>query len=320
MAKHLIVACVLAAAAPAAAAPGEPVQVLAWTAPARCPDAAAIRARIERRLGESVEAVADGIAITVARRGHAYVAQIDLTVTIGVEEHRELESGSCAELADAVAMVVARAAREHAADRLIPALELAPPAAATGAAQGPEVDEERPPGFEARARGGGEPEPPRSSWRVALRLAGVSGIGIVPNVGLGTELALNVVHRELFAELGETMWHGHDPASPADVGLRVTAARVGWRPHGLPLRLWAVGELAEMPGRSATAASGGTWAAIGAGIAVEWPIARWFRLVGSTELVAAVERARYASLDTLMVYTPAPAAARVTCGVEVAWQ
>jgi hypothetical protein len=47
---------------------------------------------------------------------------------------------------------------------------------------------------------------------------------------------------------------------------------------------------------------------------------KWARLVGTTEVMAAVERVRFSLGDGTVVYAPAPMSARATCGIEVGWQ
>lgn len=93
---------------------------LVWQAPATCPDAGEVRARIERRLGMPIDRAVHGIEVAIepeagdgsggtARR---FVARIDLRGVTVANEVRVLTSGRCDELTDAVAVVIARLAAE----------------------------------------------------------------------------------------------------------------------------------------------------------------------------------------------------------------
>ena len=192
---------------------------LAWQAPAACPDAGALRSRVERRLGHALDDAP--ISIDVEELGSRYVAQVDL----GDDDVRTLTSARCEDLADAVAVIVARAAGEHhAPPKQVAVVEPDEPAVVLHTALTP---------------------PHVRTWSIGARLSGVSGVGIIPEVGLGGELALTLRRKSTMAELAATRWavskaqlHGGGPAH-VDVGLDVTAMRIGWRSAQLPLRGWA---------------------------------------------------------------------------------
>ena len=61
----------------------------------------------------------------------------------------------------------------------------------------------------------------------------------------------------------------------------------------------------------------GRWLAAGAGFGVAWPIHKWVRLVGTTEVLVAIERVRFSLGDGMTVYAPSAASARATCGLEI---
>jgi hypothetical protein len=163
-------------------------------------------------------------------------------------------------------------------------------------------------------------------WSLGVRLSGVSGIGIVPEVGLGAEVAISARHNSMLAELAATKWltSGADRStSHVDVGLGVTAARVGWRPEELPLRAWIAGEVGSMDGSGtnlSTSDPGGRWFAAGAGFGVGWPMTPWLRLVGSTEALIAIERVRFTESSGAVIFAPSPVSARATVGIEVGWE
>jgi hypothetical protein len=292
---RLAVLVVLAIAAPARA------DGIAWQAPAACPDAAAVRARIAQRIDPEPDMP---IAIDVAQLGSRYVAEVDLDGDV-----RTLASTRCDDLADAVAVIVARAASQHhAAPRRLAMRESEPEVTVASVL-----------------------EPPRPrAWSIGVRLSGVSGIGVIPEVGLGAELALTLRRHSTLAELAATRWalseaqlHAGAPAH-VDVGLDVTAMRVGWRSADMPLRGWASVEVGRMYGTGVSLANAqvgeGRWVAAGTGFGVAWPMTKWLRLVGSTEVMLALDRVRFSLSDGQVVYAPAPMSARATCGIEVGWQ
>jgi hypothetical protein len=357
---------------------------LAFRAPASCPTEASVRARIAHRLGGSLdEILVSGIDIAIARDHGRFVARIDLRALTVANDIRTLTSAHCDELADAVAVVVARVARERAVRRAAAPARTDDNHSAGDrraddrhadddkrVADGKRTDDTRaaddkrvadgkraertddtraddkhaaaPPVVATRTDDdepavertvAAVPEhvalPPRL-WSLGMRLSGVSGIGVVPEVGLGAELALAVRHDALLAELAETWWmrSGADAQingpGHVDVGLRVTAARVGWRPENLPLRGFAAAEVGTMSGVGVGVTNpeenGGRWFAAGAGFGVAWQMTRWVRLVGSTEVLIAIERVRFALGNGVIVYAPSPMSARASCGIEVGWQ
>lgn len=313
------IAIVAIAGRPAAAQPAE--LGLAWEAPPSCPDRASMRARIEQRLGRSLDDVALGIDVDVKPQGGRYVARIDLGAVTVANDVRVLTSARCDELADAVAVIVARVAREVADARQI--------------ASARRVVERR---VALHDAGADEPvasahaafaAPPPRRWSVGARLSAVSGIGVLPEVGLGAEISGYVRHDAAMFELGETKWLGTTERSrygePAqiDVGFQVTAARFGWRPEGLPLRAWADVEVGNMNGNGASLATAqlgsGRWVAAGSGFGVGWQMTKWIRLVGTTEIDIAFERVAFKLDDGLVIYQPAPASARTSVGLEVGW-
>jgi hypothetical protein len=313
------VGVVRAAVAAAAAAAGlsqpavahaEPAgdAALIWQAPGNCPDAAEVRARIERRLGASVGRLARGIQIDVevSRDGGVprFVARIDLRGVAGRDEVRVLTSARCDELTDAVAVVVARIATEASQ----------PPA-------------------ELRADHPSAPSPPPvapRAWGAGLRVMGISGIGVVPGVGVAGELAGYLRARSLVVELAGTRWlpspHFLQPEAPGhvEVSLAAVALRVGWGPEHLPLRAWLEGELGAMDGKGISLdeprIGHARWIGAGAGFAVAWPMTPHARLVGTIELVVPVQQARFVLQDGSEIYRPGVATARSGLGLEVGWR
>jgi hypothetical protein len=312
MATRALVAGSIAVALGTGRASAQPGELgLAWEAPASCPDRDGMRTRIEQRLGRSLDDFALGIEVDVKARGRRYVATIDLGAVTVANDVRTLTSARCDELADAVAVVVARVAREAAAARRVS------PRVST---HDLETEVAAPAPAPVRVR----------RWTIGARLSAVSGIGVVPEVGLGTEIAGYVRHDTTMFELGGTKWLSSSERAryggPAqiDVGFQVTAARVGWRPENTPLRAWVGVEVGSMNGTGssvATAQNGaGRWVAAGSGFGVGWQMTRWIRLVGMTEFDIAFERVRFQLQDGVVIYEPNPASARASVGLEVGWQ
>jgi hypothetical protein len=275
----------------------------AWTAPTTCPSISSVEARVEQRLGRALDP-AMKIEIGVTQADGHYVARLALG-----DEVRSLTSDRCDELADAIAIVVARVADEQRPAPVRVAI-VAPPAP-------PVIVVHRDLAEHADTH----------PWSLGVRLSAISGIGIVPEVGLGAEIAISARHNSLLAELAEAKWlaSGADRSnSHVDVGLGVTAARLGWRPEHRPLRAWLSAEVGSMDGTgtnlSTSQPNSGRWFAAGAGFGVAWPMTPWLRLVGSTEALLAVERVRFEQSDGVVLYAPSPVSARATVGIEVGWE
>jgi hypothetical protein len=287
----LIVMCL---AAPAAADVG-----FAWNAPATCPSVSSIEARVEQRLGRSLDPeMSIQIAVTL-RDGH-YIARLELGGDV-----RSLTSDRCDELSDAIAIVIARVADER---RIAPVRVAVIEAAASVVPLVVHRDLAVP----------NNAHP----WSLGVRLSGVSGIGIVPEVGLGAEVAISARHNEWLAEIAATKWlaSGADHSNMhVDVGLGVTSARVGWRPASA-LRAWVGGEVGSMDGTGNDVSTSQRWFAAGAGFGVAWPITPWLRAVGATELLIAIERVKFEQPDGVILYAPSPMSARATLGIEVGWE
>jgi len=282
-----------------------------WAAPEPCPDAADVRARIEQRLGLPVEGSVRGIEVAIAREAGGFVARIDTRGVTLANQIRTLTSARCDELTDAVAVVVARLATEERARQA----EIARKATAIPAPPAPDA---------ARGRRAAGP------WGGGVRAVGVSGIGVLPGVGLAGELALYARRHAYFAELAGTRWARRakylaDGAPGAvDVRLITAALRAGWSPTDMYIRAWAVGEVGPMTGEGIALndprIGTGRWTAAGAGFGVAWPMWDRARLVGSFEFLAAFSQVRFVLADGGEVYHPASGVARCSLGLEIGWR
>ena len=320
----IAVAATIAIATPAAAEPA-----FSWSAPASCPTAAEVRARIEHRLGASIDGTVHGIEIAIAREGTAFVARVDLRGITVANDVRTLRATRCDELASAIAVIIARLASEaRQADAEVDIVFEVPDVVAREDAAGAgdrddlaaaphPIDHQR-------------PAPPGHRWGGGVRALGLSGVGAQPGVSIGGELAIYLRRDDYVGELAYATWS----ATPAvlrygapghvDVGLDVAIARAGWGPERLPLRAWVSGEVGSMHGQDASLADprGGTgrWLAFGTGFAVGWPIAERARVVGMFEVAVPVGRASFMLTSGTEIYVPAPATARCALGFEVGWR
>jgi hypothetical protein len=283
-----------------------------WAAPEPCPDAAQVRARIERRLGLPVDENVHGIEVEIGRQAGGFVARIDARGVTLANQIRTLTSARCDELADAVAVVVARLATEA----RVRQAEIARRSAAI------RVTAPAPAPVPARR----EPGP----WGGGVRAVAVSGIGVLPGVGVAGELALYGRRRSYFAEVAGTRWarsakYLADGAPGAvDVSLLALALRAGWSPTDKHIRAWATAEVGPMTGEGIALndprIGAGRWTAAGAGFGVAWPMFDRARLVGSVEFLAALEQIRFVLTDGQEVYRPSSYVARCALGLEIGWR
>lgn len=295
---------------------------LVWNAPATCPDATSLRTRIEARLERSLDDAPVGIEVDVVQAGGRYIARIDLRAVTVANDMRTLKSKNCGELTDAVAVVIARAASDAIVRREVAIrddIDDPPPPPTSVAASSAKFI----PDLSRAAR------PPRA-WAIGARLSGVSGIGVIPKVGLGGELAISMRFNTTLAEIAGTRWVAsaaqfHDGApAKVDVELDTAAVRIGWRPTDIPLRAWLAAEGGSMRGSNivlpAQQLESGRWLAAGAGFGIAWQMTRYARLVGTTETMLAIERVRFSLGDGIIVYAPSPMSVRTTVGLEVGFQ
>jgi hypothetical protein len=173
-------------------------------------------------------------------------------------------------------------------------------------------------------------------WGGGVRLTGLSGIGALPGVNYGGEVAVLVRHDELFGELGLGWWkpehtyYVETAAEPTELKLDVWTLRAGWASMKTPLRAWGLVEVGEMagargmPGVVTRMMTGDVpqehrWRALGGGFGVAWPMSDNARLFGMIEVAVPVARQEL-MLDTVGGYQPDPLAARSSAGLEVGWR
>jgi hypothetical protein len=280
-----------------------------WRAPADCPDEADVEKRVASRLGPDAAASAP-IDVVVHAEGRGFVAQIG--------DARMLTSASCAELADAAALVVARLVLEEPAP--------APSAPVAPAEPVPPIVPIAPPQPPLDVVVHASRPVPKRELGFGLRLSALTGGGAQPGVALGGELAVPLVWRQLFIEPAGELW-ARSTSSGAMPGLEASltaaALRGGWRSNALPLRAWLVAEVGRVSGEGinviAPRAAAAAWAGVGAGGAFTWSFERGVAFVASAEVIAAIARPRFGLDDGDLVYQPAAVALRLAVGLEVAW-
>jgi hypothetical protein len=309
----MVVLCVASTAGAQTVAMVDARPSLTWRAPAGCPDADSLRARVERRLERSLDDVVVGIEVDVALAAGRYVARVDLRAMTVANDVRTLTSKQCGELADAVAVIVTRVASEAIAKQRVAVREEEELSTSSAVVVAPT-----------------RTKPTPRLWSFGARASAISGIGLIPKVGVGGELAFTVRRRDALAELAAARWNRsfaqfHDGApARVDVDLDTASLRVGWRPEALPLRAWATVEVGDMGGNNIKLPSqqleSGRWVAAGGGFGVAWQMARWVRLLGTTETMLAIDRVRFTLGDGIVVYAPSPMSFRATAGIEVGWQ
>ena len=174
------------------------------------------------------------------------------------------------------------------------------------------------------------------AWGGGVRLTGLSGVGALPGVNIGGEVAVFVRWEERFVELGFAKWRPEETVlvetypQRVELGLDVWSARAGWASKKMPLRAWVLveaGELASphevMPAGvprmiMGSVAAERKWFAAGGGVSVAWPMSDQTRLVGNIELAIPIDREKM-MLDN-GEFEPNAASARCSLGLELGWR
>jgi hypothetical protein len=281
-----------------------------WRAPLECPTSGDVRERIDRRLGSgSIDEITD-IDVLVTRDKRGFAAHILSLGTTG--QGRSLEAMKCDELADAVAVVVARLATDARAANEVRSTrrknDLAKDVVSTRCVF-PDRHAER--------------------WNGGMRALALSGIGMTPHVGVGGDISGFVQRGNKFVEVGYARWVERPlQMFPGDngsveLGTQLFAVRGGWASTRMPLRAWGGVETGTMHGVGATLnrqQPDGRWVALSAGFGVGWPMSPRTRLVGTFEVAAALQRATFTFMDGTEISEPAPLSARSAIGLEVAFR
>ncbi|WP_437314112.1 hypothetical protein [Sorangium sp. So ce385] len=350
----IVAPCVAPLASSAARADDRPF-ALRWTAPAGCPEGAAVEAEITRLLGDQSPSSSGALRAVgaIAPAGSGFELHIELSRD-GWSSARTVRGATCPALADAGALIVAMAIDPDAAarsgtaatdDRSIagarpanPAPE--PPAAAARGAEpapprGPPTAPPRSaPPTRARARPteGSVDRAPR--FRIGL--GGMSDLGTMQRLSGAIEPWAGVVVGPARLEAGASFWPGRRAESAAKPGTGGTIDLVAGslaacallppleravRPDfevGVPCAGVELGRMhAEGFGVSDPGEGSGVWVALRSGAAASWVVAPWMRLRLRLEAVVPLERPRFVLEGVGEVHEPS-VAARAALGLELA--
>ena len=271
---------------------------LAWHAPDGCPDDAAVRQAIERRLEAPLDSVALAVAVDITRDATSFTAQVRVSGT----DDRTLTSASCDELTDAVAVVVARLATEARA-------ATPPPAPAIVVAQVP-------------------PPPIRHVWNAGVRTTAIVGSGNVPSVGGAGELAAWVSWDHAFVELAAARWLTRrasiDASTMAGVDVQLDTLAIRGGGHFGILRVWLGGEVGQLDGTgfglTTPHGGSGSWRSVGGCGAVGFRLASHVRGVVGLDLEIAIDRVQFALDSGEVIYRSSAVALRGGVGIELDWR
>lgn len=257
-----------------------------------CPSASAIAIDIERLIGTSSVPQVD-VRLELRDTAEGVVGELEYTVA-GRVQTRTIPGSSCAEVANAVAVVVAVGVDPVAVQRTVqpilqrPTLEpppLPPPPALPSTTEDPEAVAQQQPGapLSSRSEVALEPRPRRRRrpWLGAFARGGV-GVGGLPApmgwVGGGLQLGLGGLRVELSGQhlLAQQIQHPEDESTGADVALTSGRAAGCWTPRvgAFTLGGCAGGDVGAARGSGFGLEEPGTastlWVAVTPGLRAHW--------------------------------------------------
>lgn len=320
---------------PPPAQPTTAIDPIQWSAPAGCPDAVALRAGVERRLGRSLLEGEVTVEARVQASGEGHHRLELRTRASGVIDTRSFDADDCTSLVDAAALVVALA---------VDPLAVAARAVHTEAGAADELGDPVAPAVTTSARvraedRGTSPVVGRGASGVTrtvdrrpaalFRIAGGVGLGAVPRVSGAVSLAAGLRWHRGRLELEGSYWIPRTTERLAGSAVRVQLGTVAVRGCGQLVRerfdavLCAGPQLGGMRGdgkdaRNARTAAG-VWFGLGAGVALSW----WFRprwaLAGGLDVAVPVVHPafRLAGATPVQLYAPAAVSGRLWLGIEV---
>jgi hypothetical protein len=297
---------------------------LSWDAPAECPDAASVRAQLER-----VARVRPGFTLTpltaraaVVRDGARYALHLH-TEHDGRQGERRLQADDCDALASSVTLVLALAFGAG-----VEVSEVSSPAAA--APRGT-ADSERPPSAEALAPSEAEPNTedaassaardrdghastdpatdaaeraPNGGFALALLLGGGAQLALMPGPALAASAGVELHSGSFSIGLRATGWPAVADTVAAGVqarfdGVAGALAGCGHAPlQAFSFALCASARAAALRGRSSGALEGGSetapWYAVGVLASLTWPRTSALRVRVESGLALSLDRARFA--------------------------
>ncbi|WP_437546157.1 hypothetical protein WME97_41515 [Sorangium sp. So ce367] len=328
---------------------------LDWIAPGECADRGRVLAEIEQRLGRSSEANGEPplkARAVVSRNGRGSW-DLRLSTTLGeTTRSRELHGETCAELADAAALIIALAIDPDAASRGTPTAEPntgAAPGDISGADPGADGD----PGAGASAAADASPDaptaaeaPPAASpspgasaapaqgpsrpleLRGTLRASGVLDTASLPAVAPGAGIAAGMLIGAVRVELSGTYFGAQQAfvertTMGGDVQLTTGGLRVCYamRYRSIELGPCAGVEVGVMSADSFGAASPGSnralWVAPHPGALATFTLSDRLRVPLTIDVPFPVTRDRFVLVGIGAVHRSAAATLRASLGVEV---
>lgn len=323
-----------------------PVEDVQWSAPAGCPDRAALLAGVTRRLGRPLAPGELALDARVARSGPRWALRLQL-VAGDRSERRELSADACAPLVDATALLVvhalAAATREAPrAEELEPGVgEVLPPGVVASeplASDGPgEPIAAGPPPSEPGEEPGEEPlaavsPPPAPGPRgpgLLLRVHGGAELGAVPGisgaVGLGVGLLwprLRLEARGSFVAPRSATKAGTEISASLFAGSLHACLRPGRGALELPVcaGVEAGGMRGAASGPGANQAGVVPWLAVVLGAGASWRLRPRLALWSALELVGGAVRPNFVLRDggdTVGLFRPSPVSGRLLVGLEL---
>ncbi|XXX79849.1 hypothetical protein WMF30_13850 [Sorangium sp. So ce134] len=333
---------------------------LDWIAPGECADRGRVLAEIEQRLGRPSEQDGEPLlkARAVVSRNGRGSWDLRLTTTLGeTTRSRELHGETCAELADAAALIIALAIDPDAANR-------GPLEAAPGAGAGPGAISSAEPGAGVAPSAGAAPEvdaapgaptaaepPPAASppegasapaapaqraarpsrpleLRGTLRASGVLDTASLPAVAPGAAISAGVLFGAVRAELSGTYFGAQQgfverTTMGGDVHLITGGLRLCYamRHRAFELGPCAGVEVGVMSAASIGAASPGSnralWVAPYPGALASFALSDRIRVPLAIDVPFPVTRDRFVLVGIGAVHRSAAATFRASLGVEV---
>ncbi len=307
---------------------------LTWSAPAQCPDAGRVRARVEQILGRRL--VASGpttlkVEATISEEGLQLRTQ-----TEHGERTRLLAGHECGALTEmavfAIAFSIDPTAAARAADEPGAGEPIAQPEPEPEPAPDPEPEPEPEPKPSAAPQP--EPQPPPVAEtppriRVGVRVAAAGAIGLLPQIGAGVTGAVAIVLPRARVEVH----YDHDFERPRDLegdrAVEVRAWRLGARgcwvpslPAGVEFPLCGGAQAGPVRGRpTGTLAAAKTtsvpWVGVDLLAAVAYFPVRWLGVSAGLEGIVPIVRPSFSFEDLGRVYRSAPVAGRLFAGLEV---
>ena len=300
---------------------------LAWSAPAECPGRASVEREIRANLaGSTVAGNAVVARASVARAGDKW--HVDLAIRSGQGSgERSFDAASCAELASAVALIVAltvdpsrRPAEPDAAPPVVADAGPPAPAPATPPAPAP------PPTADSSE------DPPK----LAIGGEALADVGALPSASVGGGLTLALLLGRVRIEARGRLFVSQRALDTAQPTQGVDLSLVGGGGRGCFAILAGELTLAPCAGlaieRVAAAGFGGatgtaafsrdtTWASGSGGLLATWAPLRWFALRLDAEILVPFSRPSFVVLApdgsvAGVLHRPSPLGGRLGLGVE----